>query len=132
MKYLAIDFNQTSSLYDKYRSLTIKDLIDIIFSHNEIISLCISEVDPDDDMVSYRREFWKGHAHQLPKEYEDYTFISIFGCIADNITESDTIYIECCEPMSPLQKLVELKAESDYYINNKHNEGCVNACREDN
>ena len=98
MKYLPIDFNEKSCIHDMYLALTVGDLIDIIFSHNEIISLDVPEW--DENGIQYSKTIWRGHAHQLPNEYKSYSFLRIFGCIAENITKSDTLHIECCEPMS--------------------------------
>ena len=74
MKYLPIDFNKESPLHNKYLSLTVGDLIDIIFSHNEIIELCVDETSIEDPIISYHKTIWRGHAHQLPNEYKDYVF----------------------------------------------------------
>ena len=110
MKYLPIDFNRESCIHDAYLSLTVGDLINIIFSHNEIISLNIPKY--DENGLMYSQQIWRGHAHKLPNEYKNYSFLRIFGCIAENITKSDTLYIECCEPMNVEDK--ELEYRIDY------------------
>ena len=115
MKYLPIDFNKESNLYGKYLAITIGDLIDIIFSHNEIIELCVNEVDSEDPKFTYHKTIWRGHAHQLPDKYKKYAFLRIFGCVSESIVKSDTIYIECDAPKNSLERLIELKEEENYW-----------------
>ena len=110
MKYLPIDFNQTSCLKKEYFNIKIDDLIDIIFSHNEIISLDVPEW--DENGIQYSKTIWRGHAHQLPDEYKNYSFLRIYGCVAESIYKSDTLHIECCEPMSYAER--ELEYNIDY------------------
>ena len=122
MKYLPINFNKESNLYNKYLTLTIGDLIDIIFSHNEIIELCVDEASIEDPRITYHKTIWRGHAHQLPNKYKDYTFLRIFGCISENITKSDTIYIECDIPKTSLERLGEFKEEEKYVFTSTNEE----------
>ena len=113
MKYLPIHFNENSILQDKYLKLTIKDLIDIIFSHNEIIELCEPKV--NEEGIYYSQTIWRGHAHQLPKEYEDYQFLRIFGCVAESIYHSDTLYIQCEPPILKYEDRLK-----DFYSDNNN------------
>lgn len=132
MKYLPIYFNNESILCEKYLSLKIKDLIDIIFSHNEIIELCMHRRKEEKPYLEYSETIWRGHAHELPAEYENYTFLRIFGCIGESIVNSDTIYIECDIPKNFNERLVEFDVESDYNNNNTKDMEVNHATREDN
>lgn len=129
MNILPIDFNKKSHIYNDYLALTVGDLIDIIFSHNEIISLNVPKY--DENGLMYSQQIWRGHAHELPIKYKDYLFYRIFGCVAESIVRSDTIYILCDPPSD--SKIVELLHERLYNINIDKSYGEENnACREDN
>ena len=69
----------------------IKDWIDNIFSHNEIIALWETLYDDD---LSYHSLIWRGEAWRLPEEYKSYEAINIFGTIPETIIKADTINIE--------------------------------------
>ena len=128
MNILPIDFNKESCIYNDYLDLTVGDLIDIIFSHNEIISLNVPKY--GENGSRYSQQIWKGHAHELPTEYNNYLFYRIFGCVAESIATSDTIYILCDPPND--SKIVELLHERIYNVNNKSYGEENSACREDN
>ena len=128
IRYLPITFNENSLLFDSYLSLKIKDLVDIIFSHNEIIELCVSV---EDDDVSYSKTIWRGHAHELPSELGEYDFIRIFGCVSESIYKSDTIYIECEPPLQYTDRLNSFQEEMSYLFGEQQGE-LANATREDN
>ena len=68
----------------------VSDLIDKIFSHNEIIALWYD--DPENNNYSIRQ--WKGMAWNIPQELGDQEFIRIFGAIQDSIVNSDIINIQ--------------------------------------
>lgn len=64
------------------------DLPDRMFSHNSIIAIWIDI--PNDH---YSQRLWRGMAWDIPKQYSEMKFKKIFGTIAENISESDTINI---------------------------------------
>ena len=132
MKYLPINFNEHSIIKDSYLYLTIGDLIDVIFSHNEIIELCMYRREEEKPYLEYSETIWRGHAHELPEEYKYYSFLRIFGCIGESIVKSDTIYIECDIPRLHDKKLVEFNIENDYNNDNIKNVEVNYATREDN
>jgi len=65
----------------------VKDLIDTLISHNEVISLWCKEDQHHSKML------WKSEGHKIPEEYLNQKIIKIFGCIPEKISESDTINI---------------------------------------
>lgn len=67
--------------------MKLKDTIDKIFSHNEVLAIWRK----DDD----RRDIceWTGMAWQLPYHYKDVENWKIFGVIPDSIYEADKINI---------------------------------------
>lgn len=86
---LYIQYNELSPIYSIYNELKVKDIIDTIISHNEIICLWVEdEVDPH-----FSKQLWRGSAHKLPKEYSEYRFLSISGVCAESLYQSDTINI---------------------------------------
>ena len=66
------------------------DLIDKVFSHNEIVALWYEE--PTED-VRYDKQIWRGMAWDIPKVYKECKFIKIFGTVPESIVEADTINI---------------------------------------
>lgn len=103
---LLTEFNPDSPITPLYQLLKVKDLIDTIFSHNEIICLSVPVYDTE-DTVTYSQSIWRGHAHELPEEFGNYIFLRIKGVVAENITKSDTIWIECYDPKSnPLANII--------------------------
>ena len=64
------------------------DLPDRVFSHNSIIAIWI-----DIPNEHYSQRLWRGMAWDIPKQYSEMKFKKIFGTIAENISESDTINI---------------------------------------
>lgn len=68
------------------KSFKLIDIIDTIISHNAIVSLYI-------DRGDFNQEIWHGMAWQIPDNYDDRKFVRIFGSVADDISESDTIRI---------------------------------------
>lgn len=69
---------------------TVGDMIDKVFSHNEIIALW-EERKSEKGSPKYR--IYKGMAHALPKEHKDRIFVRVFGTLVENVTESDVINI---------------------------------------
>lgn len=72
----------------------VKDLVDKIFSHNDIIGIWIK----DDKDPHYTDLYWKGEAWKLPEVFGNLEFIAISGYVVDDITDSDTINIEARRP----------------------------------
>lgn len=68
--------------------VSVGDLPDRVFSHNSIIAIWIDI--PNDH---YSQRLWRGMAWDIPKQYSEMKFKKIFGTIAENISESDTINI---------------------------------------
>lgn len=69
-------------------NITIEECIDVIFSHNEIVSIW----KPCSDENASVRE-WRGMAHEIPDKYLNCTDWKIFGTISENISESSDINI---------------------------------------
>lgn len=72
----------------------VKDLVDVIFSHNEIVALWSNE-DPwgeDTDKNHYYKQ-WKGMGWEIPERFTNREVIRIFGCIPESISDADTINI---------------------------------------
>ena len=68
----------------------VKDIIDTIISHNEIVALWYEE--PTED-VKYDKQVWRGMAWDIPNVYKECKFIKIFGTVPESIVEADTINI---------------------------------------
>ena len=73
--------------------MLVKDLIDTIFSHNEIIAIWENR---EDDGNCFHYLLWRGMAWDLkekqPNLYNS-RFQRIFGTIPQSITQADTINI---------------------------------------
>ena len=69
--------------------MKIKEAIDTIFSHNEVVA--IWEESPNDHRIDELK--WHGMAHKIPHEYLVKENWRIFGVITDEIRESDRINI---------------------------------------
>lgn len=67
--------------------MLVKDLIDNIISHNEVVSIW----KPLSTQSS--EEIWHGMAHAMPTHIANLTFKRIFGTIPEHITQADTINI---------------------------------------
>lgn len=78
----------------------VKDLIDTIISHNEIVGIWESRKNKGG---RYHVLLWKGMAWDIPEEYLDRTFLKIFGIVPETITEADTVNIS----VTPILKSVE-------------------------
>lgn len=68
----------------------VKDLIDTIISHNEIVGIWERR---KNKKGRYSVLLWRGMAWDIPKEYLDRTFLKIFGTVPESITEADTVNI---------------------------------------
>lgn len=71
--------------------MKLKKAIGNIFSHNETIGIW----KPEKGEYGNRHSalVWKGMAHELPKKYLKSKNWKIFGTVAENLPESDTINI---------------------------------------
>ena len=69
------------------KHMKLRDAIDNIFSHNEIISVWKE----GDDHTS--KKIWHGEAWRLPQMYWNCRKWRIFGTVCECIYESDTINI---------------------------------------
>ena len=78
----------------------VKDLIDAIISHNEIVGIWERRKNKEG---RYHALLWKGMAWDIPEEYLDRTFLKIFGTVPESIAEADTINIA----VTPILKSVE-------------------------
>ncbi|WP_294465542.1 hypothetical protein [uncultured Ruminococcus sp.] len=108
----AYKHNQTDEMqiaqcdYFKDRTLFIelpckvKDLIDTIISHNEIVGIWERRKNKEG---RHHALLWKGMAWDIPEEYLDRTFLKIFGTVPESITEADTVNIS----VTPIIKSVE-------------------------
>ena len=78
----------------------VKDLIDTIISHNEIVAIWERRKNKEG---RYHALLWKGMAWDIPEEYLDRTFLKIFGIVPESIAEADTVNIS----VTPVLKSVE-------------------------
>ena len=74
----------------KLKQVSVNDVVDKLFSHNEIISLWRKVKDE----VSYRKRIWYGMAWDIPEELKNCKFVKIFGTIPESIAHADIINIE--------------------------------------
>lgn len=75
---------------DKWIPCEVKDIIDTIISHNEIVALWVEEQTED---VRYDKQIWRGMAWDIPNVYKECKFIKIFGTVPESIVEADAINI---------------------------------------
>lgn len=78
----------------------VKDLIDKVVGHNEIVAIWERRKNKED---WYHTLLWKGMAWDIPEEYLERTFFKIFGTVPESITEADTVNIS----VTPILKSVE-------------------------
>lgn len=71
---------------------TIGQLVDKIFSHNEIVGLWHEIYDESEDRKMKLLE-WRGEAWSMPLEWANKRFIRIFGTCTDNPWKSGDINI---------------------------------------
>lgn len=74
----------------KLKQVSVNDVVDKLFSHNEIISLWRKVKDE----VSYRKRIWYGMVWDIPEELKNCKFVKIFGTIPESIAHADIINIE--------------------------------------
>ena len=91
----------------------VKDLIDTVISHNEIVGIWERRKNKDG---RYHALLWKGMAWDIPEEYLDRTFLKIFGTVPESITEADTVNIS----VTPILKSVE---EAERALKERENNG---------
>ena len=80
---------------DKWIPCEVKDIIDTIISHNEIVALWVEEETED---VRYDKQIWRGMAWDIPNSLKGCRFIKIFGTVPESIAEADTINIRIETP----------------------------------
>lgn len=86
----------------------IKDAVDALFSHNEIVSLWI-KVEKE---ITYHQLIWNGMAWNIPEELKTCDFVKIFGTIPETITQADTINIEIILSKEAEQALARMEKEN--------------------
>lgn len=86
-----IDYIDSSRSFSIKPVLKVKDCLDYIFSHNELVA--IWTMAEDEDHITCKQMLWSGMAHSIPVDYLDKTFIRIFGTIPEEIYQADTINI---------------------------------------
>ena len=89
----------------------LKNVIDVIFSHNEIVTLMCDGV--DENGTRCHLHFWHGMAWNIPKEYLELQFVKIHGVVSD---KPDTLYVEVDAKFTEEEaeeKLKELKGEQE-------------------
>ena len=69
--------------------MKIREAIDYIFSHNEIVALWV--IDSKDNHYSNR--VWKGMAWDIPDKFLECENWKIFGTIQDSIADADILNI---------------------------------------
>ena len=91
----------------------VKDLIDAIISHNEIVGIWERRKSKEG---RYSVLLWQGMAWDIPEEYLDRTFLKIFGTVPESITEADNVNIL----VTPILKSVE---EAEQSLKKSENNG---------
>jgi hypothetical protein len=72
--------------------MKLRDAIDAIFSHNEIVAL-YEPLDYGSISDAYESMVWKGMAHRIPEDYLSRENWRIFGCVPETIFDGDAINI---------------------------------------
>lgn len=88
----------------------VKDLIDTIISHNEIVGIWERRKDKEE---RYHILLWKGMAWDIPEEYLDRTFLNIFGIVPESITEADTVNISVMPILKSIEEDEQIIKESE-------------------
>ena len=81
----------------------LKNTIDVIFSHNEIVTLMCDGVDENGTRCCLH--FWHGMAWNIPKEYLELSFVKIHGVVSD---KPDTLYVEVDAKFTPKEAKARL------------------------
>ena len=87
----------------------VKDLIDTIISHNEIVGIWERRKSKEG---RYSVLLWRGMAWDIPEEYLDRTFLNIFGIVPESITEADTVNISVTPILKSTEKDEQVIKES--------------------
>lgn len=93
----------------KLKQVSVNDVVDKLFSHNEIISLWR---EAKENGVSCHKRIWYGMAWDIPEELKNCKFVKIFGTIPQSIVHADIINIEIAlsaEAEKALAKLSEVE-----------------------
>lgn len=85
----------------------VEDVVDKLFSHNEIISLW-QEVKEE---TTYHKRIWYGMAWDIPEELKNCKFVKIFGTIPESIVHADIINIEVVLSEETEAALKKMKGE---------------------
>ena len=83
------------------------DVIDKLFSHNEIVALWIEKKKE----ISYHEVVWNGMAWDIPEVLKKSRFVKIFGTIPMAISEADHINIEVILDEEAEAALEKMKGE---------------------
>lgn len=74
---------------------SIGQLIDVVFSHNSRV--CITVEDENDR--NYSKSIFQGMGWEIPDTIQELKCKRIYGCIPENITDSDVLYIEALKAL---------------------------------
>ena len=88
----------------------VKDLIDTIISHNEIVAIWERRKNKEG---GYHALLWKGMAWDIPEEYLDRTFLKIFGTVPESITEADNVNILVTPILKSVEEAEQVLKESE-------------------
>lgn len=99
--------------------MTVKEFIDNMISHNEIIALWFKDGDG-------HKRFYCGEAWATPEKYLDLPMLRVFGVVVDNVLESDAInlVVEITEDIKSLIGVIHKK----HHDNTGATEGGENEC----
>ena len=115
LDYARILTNAEAEKWDKWKDIEkqgrlielpckLKNVIDVIFSHNEIVTLMCDGV--DENGTRCYLHFWHGMAWNIPKEYLELQFVKIHGVVSD---KPDTLYVEVDAKFTPEAAEAKLK-----------------------
>ena len=85
------------------------DVVDKLFSHNEIISLWV-EVKEE---IIFKRLIWNGMAWNIPENLKQCNFEKIFGTIPQQITQADVINIVITSSKEVEEALAKIQEENE-------------------
>lgn len=88
--------------------VTVNDVVDKLFSHNELISLWKVE---EDGLEWFHKRIWHGMAWNIPKELKQCQFVKIFGTIPESIVNADIINVEVLLSEEAEAALEKMKGE---------------------
>ena len=90
------------------KQVSVNDVVDKLFSHNEIISLWREE---RENGISVHKRIWYGMAWDIPEELKKCTFVKIFGTIPESIVHADIINIEVVLSEEAEKALAEMEKQ---------------------